>query len=328
MSRITYFPRYSTKENVVTNTTLHLFSQIYRHSTERLRDLLSYILGEQDLAFGVDIHQQVRSGSSVPDGVISQEPLRIILETKVDASLNVAQLLAHCDRFDPGRRGNYLLLLSRDEQSRGQLEPVYEKAKLRGFTFKHLTFEALRDELVDSVEPYEIHLKAVVDDFVQYCADMGLLPDRRSLMRIVPCGSTANLNAKWDVYYHPADRGYTQHEYVGIYKDKAVRYIGKISSIVDYVANPSGENIIVAGQYDADCAKRVAGIIQDTKTVLGWDIASDHRFFCVEKFYPTDFRKNTPGGIQGARFYDLSGVIREDVSVQELANELRQKTWP
>lgn len=84
MCDVHYFQRYSTKENAVTNTVLHLFARIYEHSPKRLRILLNEI-ADDDLPIGITFAQQVRSLGSVPDGSIQQSPIKIMVETKVDA---------------------------------------------------------------------------------------------------------------------------------------------------------------------------------------------------------------------------------------------------
>jgi hypothetical protein len=163
--------------------------------------LLIHLFDDQDIPLvGVSIEQQVRSGSSVADGSIFQEPLHIAIETKVDAGVDADQLIRHCEGITPSKRGNYLLLLTRFGVPRVSLDLVYQKAQSLGITFKDLTFESLCDNLADSVQAYETHLKSVVDDYLLYCKDMQLLPDRPSLLRIVPCGRTIDLNAKWGVY--------------------------------------------------------------------------------------------------------------------------------
>lgn len=206
MSHVTYFQRYSSKENVVTNTVLHLFSQINAHSTDRLRELLVDLLDDQPLPLGVQIQQQVRSSASVPDGYISQEPLHIAIETKVDAGVDAGQLTRHLQSLKQGTPGNYLLLLTVNEPAAGALDPVVQAARRLGVTFTAFTFEKVCESLKSSVHPYEAHLAAIVQDFLLYCSDMQLLPDRRLWMRIVPCGQTLDLNAKWGVYYQPTDR--------------------------------------------------------------------------------------------------------------------------
>lgn len=328
MSRVTYFQRYSSKENVVTNTVLHLFSQINAHSTDRLRELLVDLFDDDAVPLGVQIHQQVRSSASIPDGFISQEPVHIIIETKVDAAVDADQLTRHLQAFKHGTAGNYLLLLTVTPAGDADVSSVSKAAQAVGVTFKAFTFERVCESLKDSVQPYEIHLKAIVEDFLLYCNDMGLLPDRREWMRIVPCGETLDLNARWGVYYHPTDRGYSDHEFVGAYAQKAVRFVGKLKCIFDYVATaPPTYGTIVSGAYDSDCLRRIEGIVADTKKKPGWDVSSGYRFFCVDKFIPTLFVKKTAGGIQGARFYDVSQIVKDDASAEGLAQALRDQQW-
>lgn len=328
MSRAHYFQRYSSKENVVTNSTLHLFAQINAHSTDRLRELLVDLLDDQDIPLGLNIGQQVRSATSVPDGIISQEPLHIVIETKVDASIDIDQLTRHLQTFKQGGTGNYLLLLTVEKSTSTIVGPVVDAARKTGVTFKALTFEEVCESLGGSVHPHETHLKAVVDDYLLYCDEMRLLPDRRSWMRIVPCGQTIGLNAKWGIYFQPTDRGYSDHEFIGVYQNKAVRYVGKVLCIFDYIATDSEPNgMVIGGECDSDCRRRIEGMVRDAKVNPGWDISSGYRFFCVERFWPTDFKKTSSGGIQGARFYDVSPFVAETKSAELLAKALRQQTW-
>jgi hypothetical protein len=328
MSRIHYFQRYSSKENVVTNSTLHLLAQIGAHSNARLRQLLGEIFNDQEIPLGINFEQQVRASVSVPDGIIWQEPLRIAIETKVDASVDVDQLTRHCESFSQGRLGNYLLLLTCDEIPDDALSVVYQKARSFGITFQHFTFEKLCRNLKANVHPHESGLMHVVEDYLLYCSDMGLLPDRRIWMRIVPCGQTMDSNVQWEVYFQPTERGYSHHDFIGLYKDKAVRHVGKIACIFDYVeADPPPHGTVVFGENSPGFLRRIQGIVRDTKTSPGWDVSSGHRFFCVDKFIPTLFEKASWGGIQGARFYDVSKLAEPPGDVSLLATKLKTLTW-
>ena len=61
----------------------------------------------------------------------------------------------------------------------------------------------------------------------------------------------------------------------------------------------------------------------------GWDIRKDHRYFCVDKFYPTNFKKDSPGGVWSTRVLDLNNYInfKPTMTSEEVANQLRDKTW-
>ena len=55
----------------------------------------------------------------------------------------------------------------------------------------------------------------------------------------------------------------------------------------------------------------------------------EHRYFFVEKFYETDFRKITPSAPMGTRIFDLTQVLgTEDIPpMEELAEKLKDETW-
>ena len=329
MSQVTYFPRYSGHENVVTNSTLHLLSQINQHSTERLRAFLGDLLGDQDLPLGISFEQQRHGGSSVPDGSILQESLHLVIETKVGSSVDPGQLVRHLDAFTKGRTGNYLILLTKVDVTPEQVSEVMAKSRETGVVFRHVTFERLCNQLEGLALAHETHLKHVTSDFQMYCSDEGLLPDRRRWLRIVPCGNSLQLNQKWGVYYQPTARGYSKHDYLGIYHRKVVRGVGRVVAVYDNADDGRGGMALrlAEGTDSADAERRVRGIVQETATALGWDVRRDHRFFCVEAFAPTDFKKTTPGGIMGARFWDVTDYLKLGTTDEGLAEALRGRTW-
>jgi uncharacterized protein YbjQ (UPF0145 family) len=330
MAHITYFPRYTTRENVVTHTTLHLLSQIHQHSSDKLQQVLNELLGENEIPLGISFQQQMHSKTSVPDGSILQEPVHIVIETKVTAGINVDQLISHCESFIKGRTGNYLMLLTTNKANDQALEPVRRKAKEIGATFQHVPFEELCDSLKGLAEKHETHLMRVIDDYTAYCTEMDLLPDRRKRLRIVPCGDTFDLNKQWHVYYQPTDRSYSDHEYIGIYNQKAVRLLGKVSAIYDNQAGTGGrmQLKLFKGEDRPEFRKRIEGMVVDSKKKVGWDVSSGYRFFCADQFLPTDFEKTSPGGIQGPRFWDISEQVEKTGSDDsKLAELLRNQKW-
>ena len=98
MSNIHYFQRYSTPENTVTNNTLLLLARIYDYSPMKASQLLTNLIGES-VEIGIEINQQQRGQRSVPDGVMIQRSFKILIEAKVDAGIDIDQLLRHTDSF-------------------------------------------------------------------------------------------------------------------------------------------------------------------------------------------------------------------------------------
>ncbi len=72
MADIHYFPRYSQKENMVTNNTLLLFNRLYQHHTHRFKQFINLILEDSDLELDttVKFSQQVKGTGSIPDAVV------------------------------------------------------------------------------------------------------------------------------------------------------------------------------------------------------------------------------------------------------------------
>ena len=62
----------------------------------------------------------------------------------------------------------------------------------------------------------------------------------------------------------------------------------------------------------------------------GYDLRSiEHRYFFVDKFYETDFKKVTPRAPMGTRIFDLTQVLgTEDIpDIEELAQRLMSESW-
>ena len=282
------------------------------------------------MPLGIDFRQQIRSETSVPDGVILQEPIHIVIETKVTAGVDVDQLIRHCESFDKEKSGNHLLLLTKNKTEDQVLEPVRRRVKEIGVTFRNVTFEALCESLKGLAKEHETHLMRVIEDYAAYCTEMGLLPDRRKLLRIVPCGTTFELNKQWHVYYQPTDRGYSAHDYIGIYNQKSVRLLGRVAAIYDTKIDAADQMqlTLVEGTERPEFRERIAGMVIDSKQKVGWDLTSDTRFFCADQFLPTEFEKTSWGGIQGPRFWDISEQVKKaGGNDSKLAELLRNEKW-
>lgn len=62
----------------------------------------------------------------------------------------------------------------------------------------------------------------------------------------------------------------------------------------------------------------------------GYDLRTvEHRYFFVEQFYETDFKKISSGGSMGTRIFDLPALLGSDETpeVEQLAELLKDKSW-
>jgi hypothetical protein len=326
MAKIHYFQRYSTVENTVTNNTLQLLARVYAYSTTQASKLLNELTGET-IELGIEISQQKRGQASVPDGWIVQRSFKILIESKVDSATDTNQLLRHADSFS-GEDQKVLLLLTRE--SLGKAEDDIKKqisARHPDVIFKNVTYEQICRVVKSLFREYEGDMRELADDYEEYCNDAGLFDQSQYLMRIVPCGESVNINRRHGIYFQPSDRGYTQHQYVGIYKNKTVNMVLKIDSVfdVEYDGVQLKKTLIQGRQTDEYDGKLVA-IIEDAKKECGYNITDGHRFFCGTP-KDTNYIKSSYGGIMGHRFVNLKEVLGDINDVSEIAQILTSKQW-
>lgn len=326
MSRIHYFQRYSSVENTVTNNTLQLLARIYAYSPTKASLLLTELTGES-IEIGIEINQQERGEESIPDGAVIQRSFKILLESKVDSPHDIDQLLRHTDSFSGEDQKILLLLTKRNiEDDEKDFREKIERKK-SGIIFKNITYEAICKAALALFQEYEYEMRELTEDYEEYCNDIGLFDQSDYLMRIVPCGQSLEINKKYGIYFHPSDRGYTRHQYVGIYKDKAVQAVCEVDSVFDvYFDGEKLQKTLIQGRDTSEYDDRIRGIIAEAWEQCGYEIASGHRFFCGRSVL-TDYRKTSAGGIQGARFINLREVIGEFDGVADVAQKLSEKEW-
>jgi hypothetical protein len=327
VANIHYFQRYSTFENTVTNNTLQLLARIYAYSPPQAARFLSELMDGEPVDIGIEINQQERGSNSVPDGVVLQRSFKVLIESKVDAGTDVEQLIRHSESFS-GEDKKLLLLLSREPIGAAEDEIKKRLASMRpDVIFKNVTFETVCKVADSLFRDYEFEMKELTNDYIAYCNEQGLFDQSRYLLRIVPCGQSFEINLKHGIYFHPSDRGYTNHQYVGIYKDKAVRALWKLDSVFD-VSFRNGElaKTLLQGRDTGEYDERLKSIIADALIHCGYEIETDHRFFCGEPV-ETYYGKLSSGGIQGARFVNLREAIGEFADPADIARKLEGVTW-
>lgn len=330
MSKIHYFQRYSNPENTVTNNTLQLFARIYDYSTSQATTLLSEITGE-DIGIGIEINQQRRDEKSVPDGTIIQRSFKILVEAKVKLKIDIDdidQILRHAESFT-NESQKILLLLTKQKIENENREEIEQRLsdKYSGVIFKNVTYEEICKALEGLFKDYEYEMSSLVKDYIEYCNDTQLFDQSKFLLRIVPCGKSIDINEKYGVYFQPVDRGYTKHSYMGIYANKSVQYIWAIDSVFEVeFDNKNLKKKLIQGRDTTEYDKNLMDIIKDAKDICGWKVEHGHRFFCG-KPVQTDYKKSSPGGIQGARLINLKEKIGEFADVNELADKLKNRQW-
>jgi hypothetical protein len=336
MSSIHYFQQYSQPENVATNNTLLLLSRLYQHSPNKFKGFLNDLLDDTDLEAGIQFTQQKKGKDSIPDGSISQTSFKVVIETKLHKHFSLKQLTEHLNSF--GEEEHQVLLSLSPKQPDNSLQQkiigtVKEYNTQKQLSVKYLptTFQEIVAKYGNSIDDYDYELQEIINDFESYCIHDRLIVNDEARMRVVTCGWTLQENFQYNIYYDPARRGYSDHNYLGIYANKSVRGIGKIANIITAdITNKKQLEIIESTKTVTEQQKQnIIGIIAEARKNNNWNIETGHKFFCVENFYKTDYKKSTKYPLQGTKFFNLKNRLNLMIlpETAKIAEKLKEIEW-
>lgn len=332
--KIHYFQRYHEKENVATANTMLLLSRLYSYSADKFFRFLKseYFsdLFEPEIVFTL----QEKSIDSIPDATIMQEGFKIVVEAKMSDWFYSEQLMRHLNAF--GDQKNKVLItiapefMANDKKSDFEkLLSEYNSKQTHPVIHVNTTFEQLANAIQDVIDDRDYEMQDVLDDYISYCRADGLITvsDSWKYMRMPLAGKTFDFCVNNGIYYCSSDRNFKPHDYIGLYTGKSIRAIGKINTIV--IAKETDREItysVERGELTDNIKVKINTAIADKHT-HGWN--DECRYFIVEKFYLTDFKKVTPRAPMGARMFDLSQILDTDKipNTKELAEILKEKTW-
>jgi len=335
MATLNIFQQYSQQENTITNNVLSLFPRLYENNPALYEQFCSGLFGDANIySIMPSFRQQVgQGGAGIIDGHITCKSSIIVIETKKQGKENIDKLLSYCDRFK-SVDSKILLHISRDVFSEAEIAGIEKRIKKvdKEIRFFSVSFENIADGLtaLKGIVPYDKEIGRLEADFRSYCELFGLFTDEQYLLRAVACGESEYLNEKYFFYFDPEDRSYKPHKYIGIYYDKAVRYIGEIMAIVDAELVDGDVKIknTTFGELTEPLKKNLKnGLIHAVED--GWKIATGHKFFLCSQLYDTDFKKISSYGIYSKRYFDLREVlnVKKLPSTDQIANILSSKTW-
>lgn len=173
-------------------------------------------------------------------------------------------------------------------------------------------------------------MQEVLDDYLNYCYrdNLIIVSDAWKFMRVQLAGTTFDFNINENLYYDNIDRGFRAHDYLGLYRNKSVRALGKINAIITAVLNDSGlEYKAEFGEVTDERKEQINKAIEDGKN-YGY-VLEANRYFFVDEFYETDFKKVTPRAPMGSRVFDLTQILGTEnlPATKEIAELLDTKTW-
>jgi len=333
--KIHYFQRYHSKENVHTSNAMLLLSRLYQYSPSKFFDFICNILPDNaDIQLAFNIQEKI-SGGTVPDATIGQASFKVAIEAKLDGSFTISQLRGHIGTFS---REDYKVLLTLDPSPikakfKMQIDKMlaeHNQNKNDYVTHKHLTFEEIVNQVSDAIDDRDRDMQDVLNDYREYCYSSGLIANDWKRMRVQLASATWPVNKALNLYYDNVARRFSGHKYLGLYGGKTVRAIGEIIAIA-IIAPVNGELDIdvEVGSITEDMKSRIWEAVGDGKN-KGYTLhVNKHRYFFVEQFYDTDYKKITKGAPMGTRMFDLCDVLGVDKlpDVETIAQELRLKQW-
>lgn len=280
---------------------------------------------------------QEKSVDSIPDATITQESFRIVVETKMSDWFHEDQLLRHLNSFTD-EKYKVMLTLAPETMEAGKMNAFEEKLKEYNEKQKHpvihinTTFEAMANAISDVLDDRDYDMQDVLADYLNYCYSDGLIPvsDAWKYMRMQLAGTTFDFNISSNVYYDNAERGFRAHDTLGLYKNKSVRAIGKVIARITAVETENGVKYNAEFGELTDERKSIIAEAMADGDLHGYDLrTTEHRYFFVEKFYETDYKKVTPRAPMGTRIFDLTQVLgTEDIpDIEELAQRLMSESW-
>ena len=338
MGFINPFQIYSKGENTITNNILLLLSNLYRINPKIYELFINSVLPENINYEVIPVFTQQKSQKEggIIDGYIQTKATKIIIETKIAGLDNTKKLINYCKNENPSET-NILIHISDSTFDETTIKSINQRIGIYNFNFVSITFSELISSLQEIVDeyPFNEELYRLSKDFYYYCSSMDLI---KNVFRIVPCNKSFELNEKYHLYFQPESRGYSNHQFTGIYTAKEVKYIGKVNKVFLAELTKEGklitEKISGEGEITTEEENRIISTIKEFPEIYGYgDISKGHIFFLFDDndFCPTKFKKISKYGLLGSRLFDLKVDLEiknvEKLSTLEIAEKLNDITW-
>lgn len=337
MRFINPFQIYSKGEDTITNNILLLLSNLYRINPKIYELFINSILPENINYEVIPVFTQQKSQKEggIIDGYIQTKATKIIIETKIAGLDNTKKLINYCKNENLSET-NILIHISDSTFDEAAIKSINQRIGIYSFKFVSITFSELLSSLQEITEEYpNEELYRLSKDFYYYCISMNLI---KNILRIVPCNKSFELNKKYRLYFQPEFRGYSNHQFTGIYTAKEVKYIGKVNKV--FLAELTKEGTLITkkisgnGEITSEEENRIINTIRAFPEIYGYgDISKGHIFFLFDDndFCPTKFKKLTSRGLRKNKYYELKSLLNieniENSSTLEIAEKLNDITW-
>ena len=290
---------------MATANTMLLLSRLYQYSSDKFYLFLKSICvpnSTWDFNPGLSFNLQESAPKSRLDAVIVQQSFKVTVETKLSDWFYEDQIRKHLDAFGE-EQYKVLMTLAPVHMANDKMQAIaraiakHKEDKGDDLPIIHvnITFEEIAEACHNVLDDRDYEMLDIVEDYLDYCYHDGLIAgtDSWKFMRMQLAGATFDFNMKQGVYYDGANRGFRPHDYLGLYKNKSVRAVGKIVAMI--VADASDPNdvkyTVEKGALTNERKTKIALGIKDAKQ-YGYNLRKvPQRYFFVDTFYETDFQK-------------------------------------
>jgi len=325
---ISLFPRYSQKENRTTNYCLLTLKLIYEDSPAQFSAVLESILGDKAPSVGVQFEQQKSLSNSTIDGIITQDPFTILIETKNYDWFSTDQIIRHLEGLKKDTDGLKIVIALSNFEKENEFEEVNAAIKKdygNNIVFKALSFEDFLTAILDIKPNVSRPVQNTIDELEAYLDHASLLPRWKYRLDIVNSARSQDTIQEKGAYICPAKGGQYSHKrckYFGMYANKKVSLIAEIKAVVGIDPTKPNEAEIQwnnSSEKDDELRKEAKEKVLD----IDWGPA---RVFLLGETHETNFKKDSKGGMMGSKKYmDISHLDASDA--EDLANKLNNKTW-
>lgn len=337
--KIHYFQRYHQAENVATANTMLLLSRLYSFSPDKFFHFFKTSIFPDGFEPEIVFNIQERNKKSIPDAIISQDSFKIVVETKLSDWFYSDQLMRHLLSF--GKENVQVLMTLAPVLMEEEKKASFDQ-KLAAYNGEHgchivhlnTTFQLICQGISGVLDERDYEMHDILEDFSDYCYSSHLIvePDSWKFMRAQLAGTTIGFNSTTGVYYDNADRGFRPHDYLGLYNNKSVRFIGKINAIAVARIDQNNKLFVKAekGTIGEEQKALIMRAIEDGRKNCGYSMEGLLRYFFVDEFIKTNFKKSSLYPPRGSRIFNLAAIIGDDVeqmSVSQIAEQLRNHTW-
>jgi hypothetical protein len=343
MAIITSFPWYSTQENIATNNTMLLLGQVYRIDPRLFETFLASTLGVDEFQIGPSFSQQKSNGGDgIPDALIFQQSFGIVIEAKRHDEFFWGKERYTSHFKDESIR--ILLTVSKKDMNGSRVAEFkknlidFDKGRSGRTIHKHVTFSGLVNSLRSCIESsrtrYKLEFDELVEDYERFLDHEGLIDDEYMRMSVVPVRLTWRQNLENLLYYNSTRFTPSAHKYLGLYFHKEVRYVAVPTVVlipvidekekVQYTFLKGKEN------FTEPLRNKFEAFLKEFVAEEGYGGDGGLRYYLVDEWHETHFKKESPGGIMGPRHCYLPDYIeglKQEHDAAYVADKLNDQVW-